>query len=210
MSIIASVPVPAGSRLIDAATVDMQAIRRPRPADERFPVLNSTRTADKARQAWDAVNRPGATMADVQATAERLGVNVAELLELSLDHIAHTTGWDRGVGLRPGDPYAGVSGNPALCPTWCPGTCGNHAERSHVRPIVDMSVRHGDLVDEQVEIRARMQAYESPDLPGGIEPTEVFVEVAGLGDTVCSASLTLEQAEQLGQALLDAARQGRR
>ncbi|WFE46297.1 hypothetical protein [Verrucosispora sp. WMMD1129] len=41
MSIIASASVPPEQRLHDAPTADIPAITRPRPADDRFPVLNS-------------------------------------------------------------------------------------------------------------------------------------------------------------------------
>ena len=72
-----------------------------------------------------------------------------------------------------------------------------------------MNARHGDLVNEQVEIVAQMQAYESPYLTGGIDPATVWMQLCGPAGQVVSASLTLDEAERIGQALVDAARTAR-
>ncbi|WP_435120763.1 DUF6907 domain-containing protein [Micromonospora tulbaghiae] len=206
MSIMASAPVPARNRLIDADTARLTA-----PAVGRFPVNPPYRpqdAADRARQAWEAF--AARNVAKVHEAAATLGVPVGEVYDLALDYIAGQTGWTGGVGRRPGDPYEGVTGKPELCPSWCAGGHDDRAERSHVRPIVDTEARHGDLVNERTEIVAQMQAYESPELPGGIDPTTVWVQLCGPDNAVVSACLDLDAAERIGQALVDAARQARR
>ncbi|MEU7807883.1 hypothetical protein AB0B18_15665 [Micromonospora chalcea] len=146
MSIIASAPVPAGSRLVDADTIDLAAIRR--QTGERFPVNPSYRAAV-----------------------------------------------DRG-----------------LCPTWCTQDHSDDGEeRLHSSAAVEVRVGHGvDLLDT-LTVTVAVDAFESPCLPGGIDPASIYLSAVAdkSAEAQVTGNLSAEQAEQLAVALLAAARTAR-
>ncbi|AYF31461.1 hypothetical protein CSH63_29250 [Micromonospora tulbaghiae] len=217
MTIIASAHVPASSRLVDAPTADLTAVRA---------------TSDLARQAYTLLDAGTA----IPEVATRLGVSEAEAVALSIDHVARQTGWDRGVGLRPVDPYENRPGNPALCPTWCVNdhTTDEPGESVfHDRPIATVTAHTYDLPET---VRTAVAVGSCDDHAAGEhEPPSVKLDVsldgpgrpvdltvlAGLPDRAIrqvaaralagdwqrgeTLRLTPEQAAHLGRALLDAA-----
>ena len=94
-----------------------------------------------------------------------------------------------------------------LCPVWC---TVNHdedrAERLHSRELAEVTAPHGDDLREERYISVEVEAYESPELPGGIDPTSIYLAVGSDRELDTSARLSPEVAEQLAAALFEAAR----
>lgn len=166
MSIIASAPVPAHSRLADAETVEQPRI-----------------------------------------------TNDLTVINAEIDRITLAT---MGRTLPPANPEpdpALLTRSP-LCPPWCSGTCAdvdhftNGGDAYHHRNIIEVTAAHGDFLSEQRWVDVDLEASEDVT---GIEPTSIRLSVGEPdGPTSDSAKLTPEQAEQLGLALLQAARLARR
>ncbi|WP_430497837.1 DUF6907 domain-containing protein [Micromonospora trifolii] len=228
MKILASASVPPASRLDDADTTNLTAVQR--PADIRFPVNPSyagraavpTDHREAEEAAWWsepladhlAVAARARALFEADATpgqmAAQLGVTEDEATDLVIDDIARETGWERGVGLR---PAPGAGGNPALCPPWCTKT--SHAdedeERLHSSTATAIGIEDGTHLRETLTVVVQLDAFESPELPGGIDPTSIYLSVTcdRDRDTWAAGNMTPEQAERIGQALLDAARTAR-
>ncbi|MEV1018125.1 hypothetical protein AB0I89_32175 [Micromonospora sp. NPDC049801] len=211
MGIIASSSVPPESRLHEADTRNLTAISR--PADIRFPVnpVYTGRAAVAVEQDLAAKARAlfegNATAAEMAA---QLGVTETEAVDLVLDDIARETGWTRGVGLR---AKPGGGGNPDLCPSWCTKTHTDLTDEEllHSSTATSISIEDGTHLRETVTIVVQLDAFESPALPGGIDPTSVYLSAScdQNPDTWLSGNMSPAQAEQIGQALLDAARTAR-
>ncbi|WP_432051138.1 hypothetical protein [Verrucosispora sp. NA02020] len=233
MSIIASTPVPPERRLIDADTVDLAAIPRPRPAVNRFPVLNSgahrgdERTGQPTGAAFDdgyahgyadavrhaVASRPATGSAaglGVRDVAARLGLSVTEVMDASDAELLAEAARVNPEGVR--QIAAALR---AGCPPWC--------QRSHVG---EESVFEGWSVGSLHERELAEVTGVDPDLyhhrsvaevvvemgtEAGkvIDPTRVVVHLADpddkSGDRQMGWTGTPEQAEQFAAALLAAA-----
>ncbi|MFV2102795.1 hypothetical protein [Micromonospora sp. LOL_024] len=182
MAISAHAPVPSERRLHDAPTADLTAIPRPRPADARFPVLNSGGTqlldGTEDRALWAAV--PAANLhANCPAWCPRdCTPLVTALLPVGVDP-----------NTLDADEYF--------------DRC-----RMHERFVGKTAAVDYELGDKAMLAAVEMQRFDDPD-GKVIEVASVSLAVMAqkptYGDVHTRVRLTPEQAEELGKALLSAA-----